>query len=921
MSNSNHSAYERLVGVVWEDPIEADIYRKVVELCLEESDISRRLGKRPGANAEAIRSAMAAESNATRAIEPTQATLSKFRQDISNLRDIKTHQLNHRREMAWSWRTGVPIFLSFVTFMLWVQNRPSVAIYTAVMLTLTSTLFAILHLESRRTVARALSFTWTLPVQAVVSVEVRLSGNAWEVDLHANGVQPLVKRVLDALLGDDPDELLLPDSYDGFRTTASRPYFVNSAGAAQLTRKMEQMDGGTIAVCGPRGSGKTTLLEHCVTDNDFSVIAAAPATFTPHDFLLSLFSALCERYIESEGYRVPDFTRISTTQRAMRRTVPRIKRFAKWVSYALPALVLIGLGTYAAIRSLEKQHGTFLSSQAHRLLDGATNIVHEVWRGENIGAGLALALLGVMTWKSRKSGVFGETLKSAWDLGAFALGVILVAIPVISLFRDPKLEHNFSQFLDDKSAFPILALCLFVYWGSNPAGAQGAWPVGGLEVSKTGVLRSTRLMCLVGGAYACYHYPAARAVVTDEDNPVRVLSALAGVALYKFGEWKPKPSEPRLVTRCRNQLYRLQTVQSTTSTLNLGTSQIVSVGSSHATAITSIPPNFPELVEDFRKLLSDIAWPRSLQGKRTIIAIDELDRLGDDAKALDFLNEVKAIFGVAHVHYLVSVAEDVGAAFVRRGLPYRDATDSSLDDVVHVQPGNLEQSEKILQKRAPGISAPYMALVHALSGGIPRDLIRYGRRVMETEKKTGAVELSDISRKLILDELHETLSGFRILLSRQEWTEEASPVLESFRRLMARLKSGSADAHAVHRDLSDFAEGRREFDFYGSGLQLEAETFRLLMEASSYSYFSLTLLDIFGAEGYTRRSEDAAYYEDGDPQLLAEARQELAVSPYTARSLLRSIRRAWGLPVRERVDSTARRPSAYPQRIPGQQST
>ncbi|WP_225827846.1 hypothetical protein [Streptomyces naphthomycinicus] len=917
MESNNRSVYERLVGVVWEDRVEADIYRKVVELCLDEPEISRRLGKRPGANAEAVRSAMAAESNATRAMEPSEETLQEFRHRLSGLRRVEAAQADRGQEMVWSWRTGIPVVLAALFPLLWWQDRPVAAVYTVAALILLSTLYALSHPQSRRTLVRALGYAAVTPVQALISLRTRLAGNAWETDLRANGVQPLMKRVLDALLGDDPDELLLPDNFDGFRTTSSRQYVVGSAGAEQLARKMEQMDGGTIAVCGPRGSGKTTLLEHCVTENDFSVFASAPATFTPHEFLISLFSALCERYIESEGHRVPDFTRITTTHRAMRRTIPGVKRFATWISYALPALALIGLGTFAAIRSLEQQHGKFLTSQSRGLLDDAVRLVRAVWAGENIGAGMALVLAGVLIWKSRKKRSFLRALRNAWDAGAFLLGVTLVLVPVVSLFRDPELKHNWNRFMDDNVASISVLVCFLVYWIAEPGTSRGVWSVGRWEVPRNPVLRTVRLLCLAGGAYACHHFSTLRAVITDGDNQVRVLSALAGVALYKFGEWRPRPSEPQLVRRCRNQLYRLQTVQSTTSTLNLGTSQLVSVGSSHATAVTSVPPNLPELVADFRELLAEIALSRSLRSKRTIIAIDELDRLGGDAQALAFLSEIKAIFGVAHVHYLVSVAEDVGAAFVRRGLPYRDATDSSLDDVVHVQPGTLEQSERILQKRAPGISPPYMTLVHALSGGIPRDLIRYGRRVMETENKTGAVELSDISRKLILEELYETLSGFRVLLSRQEWTEEASPVLESFRRLMAHLKSGTTDPHVIHRHLSDFAEGRREFDFFGGGLQLEAATSRLLLEASSYAYFSLTLLDIFGAEGFTRRSEDASLRPQGDPQLLADARQELAVSPYTARSLLRSIRRAWGLPV-QRTAGPARGRSRRPRQIPGQ---
>ncbi|MGW1601307.1 P-loop NTPase fold protein [Streptomyces eurythermus] len=920
MDDQYRSLYERLLGVVWEDRKEAEIYGEAVELCLDEPDIVRRLGARPGANAEAVRSALAAEANATRAVQPAQATLEIFRARLSASRRTGTEQANRLRAMTWNWRTGSPPALCFLTLLLWLRERPGTTVYVAAALAAAAILAALSRAEGRRTLGLALVYLCLSPVEAFRSLRAGRAGNIWAEDLRVNGVKPLMKRVLDALLGDDPDELLFPDSYEGFKTSASHAYFVPSAGAEQLIRKMGHMDGGTIAICGPRGSGKTTLLEHCVAGNDFSVITSAPATFAPHDFLVSLFSDLCERYIKSEGYQVPDFARITTTERALRRVLPWLRRATGWLSYALPAVLLIGLGTFAAMRSLEQRHGRLLTQRTRHFLDEATSLATDVWRGENIGAGLALALLGVMVWRARRNRVVLRTLKDLWVWGTAALGLTLVAVPVVSVFRDPELKHDWDRLLADDFASVPLTLCVLLYLFSDSRDNDRHVSLGRWDIPHRRIHAARRLVSVAGMAYVYVRHAALRDLVTDDDNPVRLLSVLTGVALIKIGKWTPKPGEPHLVRRCRNQLYRLQTVQSSTSTLTLGASPLVSLGSSHATAVTTVPPNLPALVADFRELLADIARTRSLQGKRTVIAIDELDRLGSDAKALAFLGEVKAVFGVPHVHYLVSVAEDVGAAFVRRGLPYRDATDSSLDDVVHVQPGTLAQSGMILQKRAPGISAPYVALVHALSGGIPRDLVRYGRRVMETEKKAGTVELSDISRMLVLDELYETLSGFRVLLGRQEWTEAASPVLESFRRLMARLKSGTGDLRALRRDLTDFAEGRRRFDFSGDLLHLEAETSRLLVEASSYAYFSLTLLDIFGTEGFTRRSERAYATPEGDPQLLAEARQELAVSPYTARSLLRSIRRAWGLPVQGRVPAprgAGRRPRPAPrQRTP-----
>ncbi|MFJ2728759.1 hypothetical protein [Streptomyces collinus] len=895
MASTDGTTYRHLFGAVWRDRIEADIYHRVVEACLEEPDIAKRLNKRPAANAEAVRAAMAAESNALRSINPTQEELIKLRAAVAAVRSIEGDQEARLQDMHLDWKTVSLGALVITTFMFRMTMGASSIFWFTAATALAVFALTCAYEDSRRTLVRALTYAACVPVCWIRAFDMRVAGSSWESELRAKGVRPLLRRIIDALLGDDPDELLLAESYDGLRTTASLHYLVESSSAEQLAHKMGQMDGGTIAVCGPRGSGKTTLLEGCIKDNDFSVFVSAPATFAPQDFLTSLFAKLCQQYMEAANYRAPNFARLTTTQRALQRVSPRIKRFLAWAAYAIPAFILVALGTFATIRTLKERHEKLLQSHVQHAVNSMCDVIFQVWQGQAPVYGLLVTLLGIFIWKHRKSDLWSTIFATLKGFAGFAVGASLTIYPVISLALDPDTGRYLRSIFGDSLTVLALIVIGLAYIVTDPVAYRGVWRLGRMEIEKKEVMQSLRIAWPIGAVCGALVIPALREFISDSGNPTRVLSLLAGYLIFKLSDWKPRSREPVLVTRCRSQLYRLQTVQSTTSTLNTSTSQVLSVGSSHATSVTTVPPNFPEVVAEFRDLLSDVAFSCSVKGKRTIIAIDELDRLGNAAEALEFLNEIKAIFGVPKVYYLVSVAEDVGAAFVRRGLPYRDATDSSLDDVVNVQPGTLKQSTRILRKRAPGISSPYVGLVHSLSGGIPRDLVRYGRRVVETEAKTGMGELAQIARQLIVEELLETLSGFRILLSKQQWDESASPALESFRRLMRILRSEEPDMQELHRDLSEFSEGR--WSLGGEQVQMSTETSHLLLEASCYAYFSLTMLDVFGSEGFTRRSRAAAFQEDGDLQLLAEARQELAMSPYTARALLRSIRRAWNLPV------------------------
>ncbi|MEV3957436.1 MULTISPECIES: P-loop NTPase fold protein [Streptomyces] len=901
MASTDRTMHDRLIGIVWHDQAEARIYQKAVDNCLGDPDIARRLGKRPAANAEAVRAAMATEPPAARALEQTRETLAKFRTARNSLREVQAEQAARRGELFWDWRSAGSIAITLLFFLFGIRAESGILFWCFVAVLACWLTLACVQQDSRRTLSKAFAYCIWIPLERIAAVDSRYAGKLWATELRTNGVKPEVRHIVDVLLGDDIEELLLADSYEGLRVTASHKYLVSNNSTDKLARKMSQMDGGTIAVCGPRGSGKTTLLEGCVTHNDFAIFMSAPATFTPHDFLLSLFSRLCETYMTVRGFQPPDFTRLKVTHRVYRRIVPKLKKLALLASYALPSFVLIGIGTFATARTLEAKHADAAYSYVRYVFDETAQILLRVWRGESVGFSLLITILGVALWRSRRSSLWSRVAANVREFTGTIVGAALIVVPVITCFRDPTLEESFHDLGEQDLSWLLgVAFAGFLFWLFDPTDVDGEWSIVDIDVSKSFACRVFRLTCIIGALYMIHSAPTLHNIATDDDNPARVLSVLAGVLALRIGEWKPAPGEPQLITRCRNQLYRLHTIQSTTSTLTTGASQIASMGSTHATSITSIPPNFPDLVEEFRNLLSTIAFSRSLQGKRTVIAIDELDRLGDDKQALGFLNEIKAIFGVPHVHYLISVSEDVGAAFVRRGVPHRDATDSSLDDVVHVQPGTLEQSTRVLQKRAPGISDPYIMLVHALSGGITRDLIRYGRRVIESEEKARTGELAMVSRQLIAEELVETLSGFRVLLGRHEWTQEATPFLDSFRQLMQRLRSGARDFEGLVRALSNFVERASGTDGSQEHLQLPSETRRLLMEASAYAYFSLTMLEIFGVEGFVRRRQAAAFMEGGNPQLLAEAKQELGVSPYTAMGLLQSIRYAWNLPVQTR---------------------
>ncbi|MFJ3666593.1 hypothetical protein ACIPSE_09060 [Streptomyces sp. NPDC090106] len=92
-------------------------------------------------------------------------------------------------------------------------------------------------------------------------------------------------------------------------------------------------------------------------------------------------------------------------------------------------------------------------------------------------------------------------------------------------------------------------------------------------------------------------------------------------------------------------------------------------------------------------------------------------------------------------------------------------TDSSLDDVLHVPPCSLGESKEILRTRTSVIDDQYALLAHGLSAGMPRDLVRYGRRLADLTDFAGYETggLSDEPRVLVEEAAVHVCFGLTVL--------------------------------------------------------------------------------------------------------------------------------------------------------------
>jgi hypothetical protein len=167
------------------------------------------------------------------------------------------------------------------------------------------------------------------------------------------------------------------------------------------------------------------------------------------------------------------------------------------------------------------------------------------------------------------------------------------------------------------------------------------------------------------------------------------------------------------------------------------------------------PAGLPAVVTDFRGFAEQVAdWNRRRVDRkdgRLIIGIDEMDKIRDSDRAVQFLNDIKAIFDVPGCLYLVAISEDAMNVFASRTPAIRTAFDSAFDEIVSVRPMRFEQAQELLDQRFSGIPRPFLALCQVLAGGVPRELIRAARSLIHEVDKLGpeTPTLANVTRRLI----------------------------------------------------------------------------------------------------------------------------------------------------------------------------
>ncbi|MBR2173456.1 ATP-binding protein [Sphingopyxis sp.] len=305
----------------------------------------------------------------------------------------------------------------------------------------------------------------------------------------------------------------------------------------------------------------------------------------------------------------------------------------------------------------------------------------------------------------------------------------------------------------------------------------------------------------------------------------------------------------------------------------------IDIGVSGTLALQQKAESLPELVERFRAYVGAVAGTYGT----VVFGIDELDKLRSASEGEAFLNGVKSVFNIENCFYLISVSEDALSAFDRRGIGIRDVFDSALDEVLHVDFLDVVEARRLLSRRILRLPDPFLQLCYMLSGGLPRDLIRHARQLLElaATKKDQRISLRDAVKTLVAADLGAKLRATQVAIRALKELPQTNALLARISELPhegplglleRRLSAFQAELDALERD-SD--EGRR--------LARLADELAAYMETMMLVRRTGAIMD--GKDGWELANDKGL----GD--LVAGARQALEVSVPLAQARIEAVRK------------------------------
>jgi hypothetical protein len=138
------------------------------------------------------------------------------------------------------------------------------------------------------------------------------------------------------------------------------------------------------------------------------------------------------------------------------------------------------------------------------------------------------------------------------------------------------------------------------------------------------------------------------------------------------------------------------------------------------------PTTVASLIHDFRALAERAA---AVSG-RVVIAIDELDKMTDASAVRALLRNIKGIFEIKGVFFLVSVSDEATRSLKLGGVAGRDEFNSSFYAVIDVPPMTSAFLSELLGRRKTPLDPRVGQALSLLAGRNPRETLRLADAIL-----------------------------------------------------------------------------------------------------------------------------------------------------------------------------------------------
>lgn len=665
----------------------------------------------------------------------------------------------------------------------------------------------------------------------------------------------------------------------GFGEVFDKRFTIQTPARKRLQFMLNNMPGGSIGIAGSRGAGKTTLLklfcgpkrviEALNGKPILGVLVSAPVAYQARDFILYLFSALCQNVIEAEGgkYRFPSVPADAPPSEVVDapafvalKPIPSIL-LRIGVSLVLVSILLSGV---AAL------HGTVKPGMAPQVAPASrTQPVTTAPQGKGAQSQPVQSRLSSQLQQSQAPSKGGRQSSAPVNID----GNLLLSQWAAGLKIDFGAMLWWGTWLFVSGLMLAEFLCL------------GAW--------RTFVLAMVRLFRSTIGLIPPWNR------IADRWLHIQFERADDERRLRRPPSESPQtvPPDDSLWANAETWLRTIKFQQSFTSGWSGALKLPIGLesGVSRAVTLAQNQLSLPEVVYFLTRFLEQVSLKYQV-----IIGIDEMDKLASDDLAQQFLNDIKSIFGLEHCFYLISVSESAMSNFERRGLPFRDVFDSAFDDFVYVDHLNFESARELLEQRVVGRPIPFFGLSYCMSGGLARDLIRNFRSVLEAyEPAPPGNGLATICQKVVESDLLAKVRATRTSAQKIKIEPELDNFLESLYKIEVDVRSDDLLIRAAQELLAMVASSQpgklntaKDATEVEKGSKLD-ELLDLADELATYLYYAVTLRQFFNDN---LQQMMLIQVSDGHLDTLAKARQVLGINPSITRSLLRSFRAAHGLP-------------------------